>query len=301
MNNSSSEISFPLDNFDYRLLDTGNGKKLERFGPFTFIRPAAQAIWAPLLPAEEWDKAHGEFTHHKGQPAGGGEWEYFSKVPMDGWSLKFRELVFEVKPTRFGHLGMFPEQAINWPWIMEQIQSHQGSEVRVLNIFGYTGGSTLAAAWAGAQVTHLDASKTSVTWARKNLELSGLAERPVRWIVDDVTKFLTREQRRGKKYDALIIDPPSFGRGPKGELWKIETHLAELMKLCKSVLSDKPLFVVLTTHSPGVSGLTLKNLILEYLIPANAGEAQMGDMYLHDATSGRHLPNGFFARVRSGR
>ena len=296
MSPSSSPESFPLEGFEYALIDSGRFQKLERFGPYTFIRPAAQSIWPRRLADTEWKKADGEFRNHKGQSSGGGEWTFFSEVPKDGWPIRFQQIRFEIRPTSFGHLGIFPEQAINWPWIEECIRSRKDHEIQVLNIFGYTGASTLTAAAAGATVTHLDASKPSVTWARKNLELSGLGERPVRWIVDDAAKFLKREHKRGRRYNGIIMDPPSFGRGPKGEVWKLENQLADLMELCREVLSDDPLMVLLTTHSPGVSALALKNLILKFLAPLDSGSFQMGDMFLPDTGSGLHLPNGFYAR-----
>ena len=291
-----TDETYPVEDFDYRLLDTGNLKKLERFGPYTFIRPAPQVIWPPHLPQTDWDKADGEFRHHKGKATGGGEWTFRNSVPQEGWPLRFRDLVFTVRATSFGHLGIFPEQALNWGWISAQVKELNGNIPNILNIFGYTGASTLAAASKGANVTHLDASKTSVTWARKNLESSGLAESPVRWMVDDAEKFLEREHRRGRKYDGLIMDPPSFGRGPKGEVWQLETQMAKLLTLCKNVLSDSPEFILLTTHSPGVSALTLKNMMIKFLVAPDSGTFQAGDMSIYDTGSGLHLPNGFYAR-----
>ena len=285
-----------IADFDYQLLDTGHFKKLERFGPYVFVRPAPQVIWPPNLPIEEWKRADGEFRHHKGKSTGGGEWTFHNPVPGEGWPVRFRNLVFTVKPTPFGHMGLFPEQAQNWDWITDHIEKMNNSKSNILNIFGYTGACTLAAASAGASVTHLDASKASVTWARQNLESSGLGDRPVRWIVDDVVKFLKREHRRGRVYDGLILDPPSFGRGPKGEVWKIETQMAELLTLCKNILPHSPQFIVLTTHSPGVSALTLKNMIIKFLVDVDAGTFQAGDMSIHDTGSGLHMPNGFYAR-----
>ncbi len=297
--NLSSSQPFPLDDFDYRLLDSGEFQKLERFGPHTFIRPAPQAIWPKSLPKSEWDKAEGEYKYFKGKETGG-EWKFSSKLPKDGWIIKFKELSFRVQPTGFGHIGMFPEQARNWNWIGEQIKSSAREEIKLINIFGYTGASTLAAAHAGAAVTHVDASKASVTWARKNLELSGLGDRPVRWIVDDALIFLKREYKRGRRYDGIIMDPPTFGRGPKGEVWKIEDQLSDLMIHCRQVLSDQPLFILLTTHSPGFSALTLKNMVIKFLIEPGSGTFETDEMYIHDTGSGLHLPNGFYSRWSSG-
>ncbi len=296
--NLSSSLPYPLNDFDYRLLDTGEFQKLERFGPHHFIRPAPQAIWPKTLPAAEWRRAEGEYKYFQGKESGG-EWKFFNKLPKDGWPLKFRELTFKIKPTGFGHIGMFPEQALNWIWIDEQIRSSGRKDLNILNIFGYTGASTLAVAGAGAAVTHVDASKASVTWARNNLELSGLGERPVRWIVDDALKFLKREHRRGKRYDGIIMDPPTFGRGPGGEVWKIENQLSELMLHCKQVLSDHPLFILLTTHSPGFSALTLKNMVIKFIPDSASGSFETNEMYIHDTGSGLHLPNGFYSRWRN--
>jgi len=296
--NLSSSLSYPLDDFDYRLLDSGEFQKLERFGPHHFIRPAPQAIWPKTLPQSEWRRAEGEYKYFKGKESGG-EWKFFTTLPKDGWPLKFRELTFKIKPTGFGHIGMFPEQALNWIWIEEQIRSCDRTDISILNIFGYTGASTLAGALAGAAVTHVDASKASVTWARNNLEISGLGDRPVRWIVDDALKFLKREHRRGRCYDGIILDPPTFGRGPSGEVWKIENQLSELMLHCKQVLSDHPLFILLTTHSPGFSALTLKNMVIKFIPESDSGVFETDEMYIHDTGSGLHLPNGFFSRWRN--
>ena len=228
MGHSPSE-NYPLDQFDYKLLDTGAFQKLEQFGPHRFIRPAPPAIWPRSLSPDEWKKAEGEYKYFKGKETGG-EWKFSTQFPKDGWKIQFRHLVFKIQPTGFGHIGIFPEQALNWLWIMDQLKQLNGTKIQVLNVFGYTGASTLAAASAGAHVTHIDASKASVTWAKNNLELSGLGDKPVRWIVDDAMKYMQREHRRGKKYDAIIMDPPSFGRGPNGEVWKIENKLSEFME-----------------------------------------------------------------------
>jgi len=299
MNPISSDNLYPVKDFDYQLLDTGKLKKLERFGPYRFIRPAPQVIWPPKLPKTEWDKANGEFCHHKGKSAGGGEWVFRNPVPKKGWPLQFQDLTFTAQTTSFGHLGLFPEQAQNWIWIAKQIKRLNGNKPNVLNMFGYTGASTLVATESGASVTHLDASKTSVTWARKNLESSGLTNYPVRWVVDDAEKFLLREHRRNRKYDALIMDPPSFGRGPKGEVWNIETQMATLLTLCKNILCDAPKFILLTTHSPGLSSLTLKNMIIKFLVSPDSGVFHTGDMSIYDTGSRLHLPSGFYARFSS--
>ena len=299
MNPTSKNKLHPVKEFDYQLLDTGGFKKLEQFGPYTFVRPAPQVIWPPKLSKIDWGKAHGEFRHHKKKSTGGGEWTFHSPIPKNGWLLRFRGLIFNVHTTSYGHLGLFPEQAENWDWISSQINDLNGNKPNVLNMFGYTGASTLVAAARGANVTHLDASKTSVTWARKNLESSGLGDCPVRWIVDDAEKFLEREHRRNRKYDAIIMDPPSFGRGPKRETWNIETKMAALLALCKKVLSDSPKFILLTTHSSGLSSLTLKNMLIKFLVAPDSGVFQAGNMSIYDTGSGLHLPNGFYARFSS--
>ena len=281
--------------FGYRLLDTGSFQKLEQIGPYRFIRPAPQAIWPQSLSQNEWKKVEGEYKYFKGKESGG-EWSFFSQLPKEGWEILFNDLVFKIQPTGFGHIGIFPEQAQNWLWIMDQLKQLNGTEIQVLNVFGYTGASTLAAASSGAHVTHIDASKASVTWAKHNLGRSGLGDRPVRWIVDDAMKYMYREHRRGKKYDAIIMDPPSFGRGPKGEVWNIENKLSEFMKACQDILSDSPAFLLLTTHSPGFSALTLKNMMLTYFKPCEKGEFEIGEMFIPELSKGFKLPNGFFCR-----
>ena len=297
MGHSPSE-NYPLDQFDYKLLDTGAFQKLEQFGPHRFIRPAPQAIWPKSLSPDEWKKAEGEYKYFKGKETGG-EWKFSTQLPKDGWKIQFRHLVFKIQPTGFGHIGIFPEQALNWLWIMDQLKQLNGTKIQVLNVFGYTGASTLAAASAGAHVTHIDASKASVTWAKNNLELSGLGDKPVGWIVDDAMKYMQREHRRGKKYDAIIMDPPSFGRGPNGEVWKIENKLSEFMEACQNILSDSPAFLLFTTHSPGFSALTLENMMRTYLPSHKTGTFETGEMFIPDLSSELSLPNGFFVRWRA--
>lgn len=284
---------YPVEDFEYRLLDVGNLKKLEMLGPHRFIRPSPQAIWPKRLPDSEWKKAKGEYQYFKGKETGG-NWNFFAPLPEDGWTIRFQDLTIKVNPTGFGHIGLFPEQAPNWIWIREKLKNRQRSNI--LNIFGYTGVSTLAAAAAGAQVTHVDASRPSVAWARTNQELSGLKDCPVRWIVDDVKKFLKREHRRGTRYDGIIMDPPTFGRGTGNEVWKIEKDLPELMTLCKNVLSPEPVLMLLTTHTPGFSALTLENLLLAYLVQPGHGVLETDEMFIYDTSSGLNLPSGFYSR-----
>ncbi len=294
MNQSSSQ-DYPLDQFGYQLLDTGAFQKLEQVGRHRFIRPAPQAIWPKSLPPDEWKKAEGEYKYFKGKETGG-EWKFFTDDLREGWEIQFRHLVFKIRPTGFGHIGIFPEQALNWLWIMEQLKRRRGEKIQVLNVFGYTGASTLAAASVGAHVTHIDASKASVTWAKKNLQLSGLGDRPVRWIADDAMSYMQREHRRGKKYDAIVMDPPSFGRGPRGEVWKIENKLSEFMEACQNILSDSPVFLLFTTHSPGFSALTLENMLRTYVKLGEKDRFETGEMFVPDLSSGLNLPSGFYAR-----
>ncbi|HOO29118.1 MAG TPA: class I SAM-dependent methyltransferase, partial [Lachnospiraceae bacterium] len=221
---------------DYEVLDTSIGEKLERWGDYLLIRPDPQIIWNTKKTNPNWKKING---HYHRNTKGGGEWEFFD-LPKQ-WTIQYDSLVFHLKPFRFKHTGLFPEQAANWDWFSSLIQN-AGRPVKVLNLFAYTGGATLAAAKAGASVTHVDASKGMVSWAKENAKASGLENAPVRWLVDDCVKFVEREIRRGNKYDAVIMDPPSYGRGPDGEIWKIEDSVFSLIKLCTKLLSDNPLF-----------------------------------------------------------
>lgn len=230
---------------EYELVDSGAGKKLERFGEFVLVRPEPQARWAAKLPAWRWETADGEFV----MPAGGrqGEWEFRKPTPAR-WVMRRGNLKFWVQPARSGHVGVFPDQACHWDWIAKVTRAG-GGPMKVLCLFGYTGLGTLAAAAAGAQVTHVDASRRAVALARENQILSGLNERPIRWIVEDALTFLRREARRGNRYDAMVLDPPKFGRGPKGEIWKLEKSLPELLAACGKVLSASPAFVLLNVYA----------------------------------------------------
>jgi 23S rRNA (cytosine1962-C5)-methyltransferase len=268
----------------YQLLDTGNCCKLEQVGPFRLNRPAPQAVWPVALPRQEWQKADATYTRDS---SGSGKWSYKrSKLP-DAWEVKFHALKLEIKPTAFGHIGVFPEHGIIWHQLERQSVD---PEAEILNLFAYTGGGTLSAARAGYRVCHLDASRGAVNWARKNAELSGLSDRPVRWIVDDATKFLQREVRRGRRYDGLIMDPPSFGRGAKGEVFKIDRDLPELLKLAKKVLIPVPSFIVLSCHSPGFTPIVLGNLLASMMVEME-GTIQSGEMFIEDG-QGRRLPLG---------
>lgn len=273
----------------YQLLDSGRESKLERVGPYLLVRPSPQAVWSPDLPEKEWSNADAVYIRSS---TGGGNWDFKRRLP-EKWEIEFRGLKFIIKPTGFGHLGIFPEHGNAWDWIEQRIKE-ASRPVSVLNMFAYTGGATLAAARAGANVCHLDASKGVVDWARENAALSGLSDRPIRWIVDDVVKFVQKEIRRGKTYDAIILDPPSFGRGAKGEVWKIEDDLLKLLSDCRQILSDNPLFVLLSCHSPGFTPLVLQNLLAE-MMRGRPGALSCGEMVIREET-GRLLPSGAYAR-----
>ena len=252
---------FIADNWkDYEVIDTSAGEKLERWGDYYLVRPDPQVIWDTPKTDPHWENANG---HYHRSNKGGGEWE-FRSLP-DEWTIGYRDLTFCLKPFAFKHTGLFPEQAANWDWfsslIKEAIAKEPGRSISVLNLFAYTGGATIAAASAGAKVTHVDASKGMVGWARENARASGLADAPVRWLVDDCTKFVEREIRRGSRYDAIIMDPPSYGRGPKGEIWKLEDCVFSFIERCAMILADRPLFVLVNSYTTG-----LQPLVLSYMM-----------------------------------
>ena len=236
---------------DYEVLDSSCGEKLERWGKYILLRPDPQVLWNTPKKMPEWKKLNG---HYHRSNKGGGEWEFFH-LP-EQWSISYGDLTFQLKPFSFKHTGLFPEQAVNWDWFREKIQS-ANRPVSVLNLFAYTGGATCAAAKAGAKVTHVDASKGMVAWAKENAKSSGLEDAPIRWLVDDCVKFVEREIRRGNKYDAIIMDPPSYGRGPKGEIWKIEDCIHNFIALCSQLLSDKPLFFLVNSYTTGLAPAVL--------------------------------------------
>lgn len=274
----------------YQLIDSGNGRKLERFGPYLLDRPALSAIWRPQLGQDEWKKAQAIFTRE-----GQNNWQGLNHL-AENWVIEVAGIRFKIEPTDFGHLGIFPEQRPFWRWIQEFLKAHKRKEpVQVLNLFAYSGGSTLAAALAGASVCHLDASKSTVAWARENAELNGLKEAPVRWIIDDVTKFLKRELKRGKKYDAIILDPPSFGRGSQGEVFKIEDDLPFILEACKELLSEHPLFVLLSGHTPGLTPISMHHLLSQTL-QRFKGHVDSGEMLLEGDKKAWPLPSGTYAR-----
>lgn len=274
---------------DYELLDSGAGEKLERFGNFILIRPEPKALWNKILPLE-WTKAHASYIRNN---KGGGQWQHRIQLPYT-WNISWNELNFVLKPTGFKHVGIFPEQASLWEWIIGTIKTVQ-RPIKVLNLFGYTGGSSIAALCAGAQVTHVDASKDIVSWAHENVIQSGLEGKPIRWIVDDVVKFVRREIKRGNTYDAIIMDPPKFGRGSNGQVWKIEEDLSQLVALCKDVLSPKPLFFIINSYTTEYSSLTLYNL-LNQTMSFFPGETEHGELTLTPTTQSVTLSTGIFAR-----
>ncbi len=247
---------------DYRIVDTACGEKLEYWGKHILIRPDPQIIWQTDKTHPLWKKADG---HYHRSSKGGGEWEFLKKLPQD-WQIAYKDLRFVIRPTGFKHTGLFPEQAVNWDHFTDLIQS-TNRPIKVLNLFSYTGGATLACAAAGASVCHVDASKGMVSWAKENAAASGLSGRPIRWIVDDCEKFVAREIRRGNKYDAIIMDPPSYGRGPGGEVWQLEEHVYRLVALCSQVLCDKPLFFALNSYTTGLSPS-----VMQYLLGVTIGQ-----------------------------
>ncbi len=274
----------------YQLLDTGNGAKLEQVGPYRLVRPAPQALWRPASSSAVWDTAAA--CYHRSS-AGGGAWTSRHTLPPT-WVVTYCDLTLQVRLTDFGHLGFFAEHGPHWQWVHQYIHTAD-RPVRLLNAFAYTGGISLAAAAAGASVVHLDAAEGIVAWARANAQLSGLAAAPIRWIVEDVTKFLTREVRRGNRYDAIVLDPPSFGRGSKGEVWKLERDLPLLLDLCSQVLSNAPLFVLLSAHTPGVTPLVLEHLLADVL-GNRSGRLMSMEMAIPHRDGTCVLPSGALAR-----
>lgn len=260
-------MRFSKDFYDYELIDAAGGERLERWGDIILIRPDPQIIWDGDRKDPRWNSAHA--VYHRSN-SGGGHWEQLRKVP-DVWSIKFRDLVFNLKPMGFKHTGLFPEQSVNWDLCAEAIK-RADKPCKVLNLFAYTGGATVSALKAGAAVTHVDASKGMVSWAKENAASSGVADKPVRWIVDDCLKFVQREIRRGNKYDGIIMDPPSYGRGPNGEVWKLEQNLAALLDAVGRILSDDAVFFLLNSYTGGLSPTILNYMIREYVIKDRAGE-----------------------------
>ncbi len=272
---------------DYELIDTSSGERLERWGDIILIRPDPQIIWDSEKKDPRWRSAHARY--HRSNK-GGGHWELYKKMP-DVWPISRKGLTFRLKPMGFKHTGLFPEQAVNWDYVSEII-GKAGRPVKVLNLFGYTGAATLACLKAGASVTHVDASKGMVQWAKENAAVSGLAERPVRWLVDDCVKFVQREQRRGNRYDGIIMDPPSYGRGPGGEVWKLEEQMDGLLRLCLTVMSEEPLFLVINSYTTGLSPSVMEYLLNVLMVPKLGGTVSAGEIGLTVTSTGMVLPCG---------
>ena len=275
---------------DYELIDCSSGEKLERWGDIVLVRPDPQAIWNTPRRNSLWSRYDARYNRSE---SGGGSWSK-GNLP-ESWNIRYGELRFQIKPMNFKHTGLFPEQAVNWDWAMEKI-AKAGRHVSVLNLFAYTGAATLACAKAGASVCHVDAAKGMVAWGKENASVSGLADAPIRWIVDDCAKFVEREIRRGRKYDAIIMDPPSYGRGPGGEIWKLEKDLWQFVTLCMGVLSDDPLFVLINSYTTGLSPSVLTYLAQSIFAAKYGGRSESGELGLPVSESGLVLPCGASCR-----
>lgn len=297
----TSQILITKSGSEYELIDSGDGDKLERFGQFILNRPDPQALWPKLSPESEWKKADARFTRDEA----GAEWTFRDKATKE-WPISFGGLKFKIKPTAFKHTGLFPEQSANWDWLRDVIGEgvKKRGEVEVLNLFGYTGGASLACAQVGAKVVHIDGSKAAVAWARENAELSGLKDKPIRWIVEDARIFVEREIRRGRLYDGIIMDPPAFGHGPESELWKIEDHFLPLLENCKKLLKPEPLLFLINGYSAGYSAIAYENNLLPLQV-AHGGALEIGELAVEESggpdnkkggAPKRLLPCGIFAR-----
>lgn len=276
---------------DYQILDMANGEKLEKWNNITLVRPDPQIIWKQKTYPEKWKKADAKYSRSN---TGGGAWNYNKKLPS-AWQVKYKDLVFNIKPMGFKHTGLFPEQAVNWDWMINKIIS-TNKEIKVLNLFAYTGGATVACLSAGASVCHVDSSKGMVSWAKENVTSSGLQDRKVRYIVDDVVKFVNREIRRGNKYDAIIMDPPSYGRGANGEVWQFENNIYDLVELCTNVLSDNPLFFLINSYTTGISSKVLENILNLTVNKEHNGKVSSGEIGLPMENSKLVLPCGIYGR-----
>jgi 23S rRNA (cytosine1962-C5)-methyltransferase len=273
---------------DYELIDSGNGEKLERYGKYVLRRPDPQALWKKSQSEDLWKKVDAIFDADRKV------WKKKNESMQNEWQISFDNLKFNIKPTAFKHTGIFPEQEPNWQFIKEKIKN-AGRPIKVLNLFGYTGGATMAALSAGAEVTHVDGSKSAITWAKENAELSGLINKPVRWIIDDARKFVMREIKRGGKYDGIVMDPPSFGRGGNGEIWKIEVDFIKLLDECQKILSDKPLFFIINGYASGYSSNAYYNAI-KPIVEKYGGLFEIGELTILESKGKRLLPCGIFAR-----
>ena len=275
---------------DYEILDMANGEKLERWGNFLLIRPDPQIIWKEKSFKEKWGQANARYNRSN---KGGGAWEYKKRLP-ENWQIKYKNLTFNIKPMGFKHTGLFPEQAVNWDWMIDKIKESK-RKIKVLNLFAYTGGATVACLSAGAEVCHVDSSKGMTLWAKENVASSGLADRPVRFIIDDVIKFVQREIRRGNKYDGIVMDPPSYGRGKNGEVWQFEENISDLINLCTQVLSDDPLFFLINSYTTGISAKVLENM-LNINMKRYKGKITSGEIGLPMKNSKLVLPCGIYGR-----
>ena len=285
-----------MNTSDYELLDSGDGRKLERFGNYTLIRPCSQAVWKPSLSADKWESATATFDR-----AEGNQWHNRGSLPGE-WTITTAGIKFILSGTDFGHLGIFPEQKSQWEWLQKtvgELNAKRDEPLKILNLFAYSGGATLAAALAGAHLCHLDASKGMVQWARRNADANGLSNHPIRWIVDDAHKFLCREIRRGNDYDAIILDPPTFGRGQNNEMYKIEKDLPETLNLCRQLLSKEPAFILLSAHTPGYSPVVLQN-VLSQAMQKYGGKTSTGEMLLSGAKDVLPTPCGVYSRWMAG-
>ncbi len=276
---------------DYEILDMANGEKLERWKDIILVRPDPQIIWKEKTYPKLWDKASAVY---KRSNSGGGAWEYKTALPKS-WQVKYKNLIFNIKPMGFKHTGLFPEQAVNWDFMINKIKN-SNRPIKVLNLFAYTGGATVACLSAGASVTHVDSSKGMVEWAKENATSSGLREKPVRFLIDDVVKFVNREIRRENKYDAIIMDPPSYGRGANGEVWKFEENISDLINLCMKVLSDKPLFFLINSYTTGISSTVLENMLRLAFSNQFKGKFSNGEIGLPMTNSQLVLPCGIYAK-----
>ena len=276
---------------DYEIIDMANGEKLERWGNIKLIRPDPQIIWKNKSFPNEWKNANARYNRSN---TGGGAWEYKKRLP-ESWQVKYKNLTFNIKPMGFKHTGLFPEQAVNWDWMINKIKSEK-RKIKVLNLFAYTGGATVACASAGASVCHVDSSKGMTTWAKENIESSGLKDRPVRYTVDDVVKFVNREIRRGNKYDAIIMDPPSYGRGANGEVWQFENNIYDLVELCTNVLSDNPLFFLINSYTTGISSKVLEDILNLTVAKKYKGKLESGEIGIPMEESKLVLPCGIYGR-----
>ena len=278
---------------DYEILDMANGEKLERWRDISLVRPDPQIIWKTKQFPAKWKNANARYCRSN---TGGGHWEYKTKIP-ESWQIKYKNLTFNIKPMGFKHTGIFPEQAVNWDWMMDKIKSQKGREIKILNLFAYTGGATVACLAAGASVCHVDSSKGMVAWAKENVESSGLKDKKIRYIIDDVKKFVNREIRRKNTYDAIIMDPPSYGRGANGEVWKFEENIEELISLCMQVLSDNPLFFLVNSYTTGISSMVLEDILkLNMKSKKINGKFENGEIGLPMSSSDLILPCGIYAR-----